>query len=63
MTTTTPTPDSDENGRTDGLVAVVDAANGVPECTLFPPEADDIDLLSCWMTARGDAFVSLESIR
>ena len=33
------------------------------ECTLYPVAADDFELMTHWITARGDAFVSLEAMR
>lgn len=63
MTTSTPEPDWTDDGENGGgVVAIVDD-DSPRECTLFPSGADNVDLLSSWITARGDAFVSLDSIR
>ncbi|MEY7850593.1 hypothetical protein AB7C87_15505 [Natrarchaeobius sp. A-rgal3] len=37
-----------------------DAAN---ECAIFPQGASEDRLLTNWLTAHGDSFVSLESMR
>lgn len=33
------------------------------ECAIFPRDASDEQLLTCWITAQGGSFVDLESIR
>ncbi|WP_435100370.1 DUF7511 domain-containing protein [Halarchaeum sp. P4] len=32
-------------------------------CTVFPADADDDELVTTWLTAEGDAFVDLETVR
>jgi hypothetical protein len=64
-------------GRTDGdlepgttsddaaprLDARIEAQDGHEECTLFPADADEADVLTTWITAADDAFVSLAELR
>ncbi|MFW5903369.1 MAG: DUF7511 domain-containing protein [Halolamina sp.] len=46
------------------VVATVETHDDGPdECTLFPCDADGVDLMTTWMTAREDSFVDLESMR
>lgn len=33
------------------------------ECTVFPADADDDELVTTWLTAADDAFVDVESVR
>ena len=49
--------------QTDVIAAVEQRDDGPDECTLFPCNTDGVDLMATWMTARGDAFVDLESMR
>lgn len=48
----------------DDLLAVYieDSADAV-ECTFFPYDASDEELLTTWMTAVDDAFVDLDEYR
>lgn len=41
--------------------ATVDA-DGTTECTIFPAQCPDADLVTNWITARGDAFVALDEM-
>jgi hypothetical protein len=51
-------------GGADGLAAeVVDDGDGPAECTLYSTGVDDMTLMTQWITARGDAFVNLDSMR
>lgn len=43
--------------------AVVENEEGVPECTIFPQDCDEDEILTRWVTATDDAFVSLETVR
>lgn len=64
MTAPVTSPDrTDGTDHPDECAAIVESVDGTEECTLFPRDASDVDLLSRWITARGDAFVSLESMR
>jgi|GEM_PF-594572 len=42
---------------------IVVARDGPAECTLFPPEATDLELMTNWITAREGSFCSLEDMR
>ncbi|MFB6104952.1 MAG: transcriptional regulator [Halobacteriaceae archaeon] len=47
-----------------GLAAeIVVARHGPAECTLFPPDATDLELMTHWITAREGSFASLEDMR
>jgi hypothetical protein len=55
-----PTPDD----STPALAAEVVVSQDRPaECTLFPPEADDFERMTTWITAREGSFVSLDDVR
>lgn len=41
---------------------VIDTDSG-HECTIFPANADQTDLVTTWITAEGAAFLSLEDAR
>ncbi|NIB99713.1 hypothetical protein [Halobacterium sp. R2-5] len=45
------------------LAAHVEVQDGERACTLFPADADADDLVTEWMTAEGDAFVSVADRR
>lgn len=45
------------------VAAVETRENGPDECTLFPCDAEDVDLMTTWITAQEDSFVDLESMR
>ncbi|MFT4889696.1 MAG: hypothetical protein ACI9YT_000607 [Halobacteriales archaeon] len=47
----------------DVVAAIENRDDGPDECTLFPCDVDGVDLMTTWMTAHGDAFVGLESMR
>lgn len=51
----------------DGLILlesiVVDDADSPPECTIFPRYCSEDELVTRWITAVDDAFVSLEDHR
>lgn len=51
-----PAPETD-------VVAVLVEANGRTECTIFPPGADENDLLTTWITAVEGSFVDLTDWR
>lgn len=42
---------------------VTTPAPGATECTIYPPDAGDAELVTRWITAREGAFVALESMR
>lgn len=33
------------------------------ECTIFPRGCEDGDIVTCWVTAKDGAYVSLEDVR
>jgi hypothetical protein len=33
------------------------------ECTMYPPDASALDRHTAWLTAAGEAFVSLDEVR
>lgn len=33
------------------------------QCTVYPADADDDELVTTWLTATGDAFVNVEDVR
>jgi hypothetical protein len=43
--------------------AIVENGDGVAECTIFPRECGEETIVTNWLTASGDAFVALESVR
>ncbi|RQG91667.1 hypothetical protein EA462_06895 [Natrarchaeobius halalkaliphilus] len=43
--------------------AVVENDDDPDECAVFPTDATEAELRSAWVTARGDDFVDLESVR
>lgn len=58
-----PTPDSSLATPTD-LRATVVRYDGEPDrCTVFPSDADDIAIMTHWLSADADWFVSLEDAR
>ncbi|MFB6097481.1 MAG: hypothetical protein ABEJ74_08845 [Haloferacaceae archaeon] len=62
-----PETDADESlSATEGpaLRAVVTEYGDHPdECTLYPTDATEAELVTTWITAEGDAFVDLEAVR
>lgn len=51
-------------GRDDHLVACVVRYDQVPdECTIYPLDATDDELMTCWVTAFEGSFVSLDDAR
>ena len=57
-------PDEQQGDDGLGLAAEVVVSRDRPaECTLYPVDADDMELMTHWITASGDAFVSLEAMR
>lgn len=51
-------------GSDDGLVAIVIQSDEEPdECTIYPLEATDEELVTCWLTAHEGSFVSLRVAR
>ncbi|MFB6170070.1 MAG: hypothetical protein ABEJ06_02885 [Haloarculaceae archaeon] len=64
MTTPALSPDrTDDGDQSRDLAAIVEPVDDTVECTLYPRGASEVDLMSHWMTARGDAFVSLDTMR
>ncbi|RQG92428.1 DUF7511 domain-containing protein [Natrarchaeobius chitinivorans] len=56
------TPDPDD--PTDELDHVVIENDDAPnECAIFPQGASEDRLVSSWLTAHGDSFIALESMR
>lgn len=44
-------------------VALDESPGGTVECTLYPTDADEEELVTTWLTAGEDAFVSLDETR
>ena len=48
-------------------IELVDATvenDGAPdECAIFPKDASETELMTTWISAQGDSFVALESMR
>jgi hypothetical protein len=55
-----PTPVGDHPPLTASLTV---ARDGRLQCTLHPPDPDDDETTTCWLTAIQDAFVDAESMR
>ena len=53
-------PESAAAGR---VLARVESAEGGEECTLFPADAPSHELVTTWLTAADDSFVSLDDWR
>lgn len=50
--------------RAGGLQHVtVDPGDEIAVCTMYPPDLEEEEMGSTWLTAIGDAFVSLEDAR
>jgi hypothetical protein len=43
--------------------AVIEPDDGPAECTLFPADADEDELVTAWMTAKEGSFVHCRSMR
>jgi hypothetical protein len=43
--------------------AIVENETGLAECTIFPRDCDDTTIRTHWLTAAGDSFVALETVR
>lgn len=56
-------PGSTSDDAASRLDCRIEAQDGREECTLFPADADEADVLTTWITAADDAFVSLEEMR
>jgi len=41
---------------------VVENDDGPNECAIFPPEAEETELLTAWISAHEGAYVDLESM-
>jgi hypothetical protein len=77
MTNTTPANDDDSTSptdepradraptdRPDSLTAVVvERDDALDECTLYPEDAAEEDLVTEWITAEEGSYVELESMR
>ncbi|GGL28026.1 hypothetical protein GCM10009037_09540 [Halarchaeum grantii] len=57
-----PTTETETWPEFDLTCRVEEYADGA-ECTVFPADADDDELVTTWLTAADDAFVDLESVR
>ncbi|ELY44313.1 DUF7511 domain-containing protein [Natronorubrum sulfidifaciens] len=60
--------DADSFPRTDEPAIELDHAtieneNAPDECAIFPREATEDELMTHWITAHDESFVSLESMR
>lgn len=52
------------NDETNELVHVTVENDDAPdECAIFPANASEAELMTNWVTAQDDSFVSLESMR
>lgn len=49
--------------RPDLEATVVHHDDGHAECTIYPVDADETELVTTWITADEGAFVSLEAMR
>lgn len=57
------TPDSGLAPLADQTVAeVVETPDG-RQCTIYPANVDDVELVTTWITADEDAFVALSEMR
>lgn len=55
---------TDETDSTVSIAAEIVVARDQPaECTLYPVDANGLDLMSTWITAQEGSFVGLESMR
>ncbi|ELY47880.1 MULTISPECIES: DUF7511 domain-containing protein [Natronorubrum] len=43
--------------------ATIENENAPDECAIFPREATEEELMTNWITAHADSFVSLESMQ
>ncbi|RKD98384.1 DUF7511 domain-containing protein [Halopiger aswanensis] len=58
------TPGPDETPRSTLLSVVLESeSTGRPTCTIYPPDVAAPYRTTTWITAHGDAFVSLEEWR
>jgi len=57
-----PTP-ADEERSVSIESEIVPARDGTDECTLFPADASGIELMTTWITAGENSFVSLDEMR
>lgn len=69
MSTNTSVDDADRSGPPatlsggDQLVATVVNYDDAPdECTLYPVDASDRELLTCWISAKTGSFVALPDV-
>lgn len=53
-------PDGRENPT---LVATLVAADASEECTIYPADADGMELMTRWITAHDGSFVALDDAR
>lgn len=64
--TTPPRPDSapEETPGPEHLVAVVEERDhGPDECTIYPADATDEELVTNWITAEAGSYVELDAMR
>ncbi|MCD2198863.1 MULTISPECIES: DUF7511 domain-containing protein [unclassified Halobacterium] len=54
---------TDSEAAAGRLAAHVEVQDGERACTLFPANADGDELVTTWVTAEDDAFVSLANWR
>ena len=54
---------TDSEAAAGRLAAHVEVQDGERACTLFPANADGDELVTSWVTAEGDAFVSVADWR
>lgn len=58
-----PTPAGDGARSVSITAKIVPARGGTAECTLYPPDVSGVELMTTWITAGEDSFVSLEEMR
>ncbi|MFC3477557.1 DUF7511 domain-containing protein [Halobacterium litoreum] len=54
---------ADSDAAAGRVAARIEADDGREECTLFPADAPAHELVTTWVTAADDAFVSLDDWR
>lgn len=57
-------PDESDESRAGTLAAVVEERDSAPdECTIYPVDAADEELVTKWITAEEGSFVELDAMR
>ncbi|AQL44342.1 hypothetical protein BV210_17175 [Halorientalis sp. IM1011] len=58
-----PTPARDGARSVSITAKIVPVRDGTAECTLYPPNVSGVELMTTWITADEDSFVSLGEMR